>query len=243
MSYAVESVEVVTTGWNSTGRDSDRVSGCRLIKTITTKLIPFVVAVCGVVHAQTPRAANDGSLVTAARVAKDNQIFGPVYATIGGKEKKIADYGMEVWIIERGRRLIYSGREGAGGYENEGQSLHVYDPQTGRQRKILSEYYMVAKLTEVTTSAKKTALLVKLEDGGLGASYFAVVDPDRGELFFRRWARLSSRKGDIIALGFYKEADWEKLAEEENAKVPPYRKEQYNLNAILKGPVIINKRQ
>lgn len=167
---------------------------------------------------------------------------GAVYVTINGKESKIADAGVDSWVIQRGRQLVYSGRDGSGGYENEGMSLHLYDARTGRQRKIMSEYFMVEKVVEVTTRSGRTALLVEMEDGGLGASYFAVVDPARGEVFFRRWARLLSRQGDRVVLGFYKESDWEKLMEP-NARVRPHRTERHNLSAILKRRVIVNKRE
>ena len=137
--------------------------------------------------------------------------------------------------------MVYSGRDGSGGFENEGQSLYVYDPRTNKKQKVMSEYFIVNKITEVTTSRKKTALLVDLTDGGLGASYQAVVDPNRGEVFFRRWAKVISRRGDIIVLGRYKEDDWEKFMENEKAKVRPYRTESYNLNALLGRRVIFNK--
>lgn len=130
-------------------------------------------------------AAQDAGIITAARVARaEGEMTGAVYATINGKETKIADAGVDSWVIQRGRQLVYSGRDGSGGYENEGMSLYVYDARTGRQRKIMSEYFMVEKVAEVLTRSGKTALLVELEDGGLGASYFAVVDPARGEVFF-----------------------------------------------------------
>ena len=188
--------------------------------------------------------AHAQGIITAARVDKtENDMHGPVYATIGGKEIKIADAGVEAWIIQNGRQLVYSGRDGSGGFENEGMSLHIYDARTARQRKIMSEYFMVDKVTEVTTSTKRTALLVKLSDGGLGASYFAIVDPTRGEVFFRRWALLLSRRGDVIVLGRYREDDWDKLGNDEHAKVTPYRKERYNLNTLLKRGVIHNKRE
>ena len=80
---------------------------------------------------------------------------------------------------------------------------------------------MVEKVTEVVTSRKKRALLVELEDGGLGASYIAVVDPLRGEVFFRRWAGKLSQRGDTIVLGFYREDDWDKLDNEQGSKVRP----------------------
>lgn len=184
-------------------------------------------------------------LITDARVDQSKSEFaGPVYVTIGGEERKIADAGIKVWIIQGGRRVVYSGRDGSGGFENEGESLRVYDARTGKQSKIMSEYVMVDKVTEATTSTGRTALLVAMSDGGLGASYLAVVDPERGEVFFRRWAKILSRRGDIITIGHYKEADWDELGENEteNAKVKPYKRERQNLSVILRGRVIVNKR-
>jgi hypothetical protein len=190
-----------------------------------------------------PNEPATSQLITNARVARnENEMTGSVYATIGGKETKIADVGIEVLVIEGGRRMVYSGLDGSGGFENEGQSLYVYDPRTTKKRKVMSEYFIVDKITEVTTSRNKTALLVDLTDGALGASYQAVVDPNRGEVFLRRAAKVISRRGDIIVLGRYKEDDWEKFHENENAKVRPYRTERYNLNALLGRKVIFNKR-
>jgi hypothetical protein len=171
----------------------------------------------------------------------DGAYFGPLYVTIGGRERKIAAEAIAAWIIQGGRRVVYSGRDGAGGFENEGQSLRIYDARTGRQRKIMAGYYGVDEVTEVTTGRNKTALLVEMSDGGLGASYLAVVDPARGEVFFRRWAKLISRRGDIIVIGHYREDDWEKFHEDENARVRPYKTERQNLNTILRRRVIINK--
>jgi hypothetical protein len=193
----------------------------------------------------TRRAAAAQPFITGARVARSNDTYaGPVYVTIGGKERKIADEGIEVWVIEGGRRAVYSGRDGSGGFENEGQSLRIYDARTGRQRKILSEYVGVDKVMDVKTGTNRTALIVEMSDGGLGGSYLAVVDPERGEVFFRQWAKLLWRRGDIIAIGHYKEEDWGELEQNqtENAKVKPYKRERQNLNAILKGRVIVNKR-
>lgn len=195
-------------------------------------------------HAQrtAARATNPPPLVTAARVAlPDAGTAGPLYVTAGGRERKIADGAVAAWVIQGGRKVVYSGRDGAGGFENEGQSLRVYDAATGRSRKIMSAYHLIDKVTEVTTSTKKTALLVDMTDGGLGASYLAVVDPARGQVFFRRWARLVSRRGDVISIGHYKEADWDKFGENADAQVTPAKTERQNLNTILRGRVITNR--
>lgn len=193
-------------------------------------------------HPQQVRPTDTLPVVTSTRVAvSDGTFFGPLYVTIGGKERKIADEAVAAWIIQGGRRVVYSGRDGAGGFENEGQSLHIYDARTGQRRKIMAEYYGVDEITEVTTSKNKTALLVEMSDGGLGASYLAVVDPARGEVFFRPWTKIISRRGDIIVIGYYKEEDWEKFLEDNDAKVTPYKTERQNLNIILRRRVIFNK--
>jgi hypothetical protein len=178
---------------------------------------------------------------TNVRVDRGQDIFGPLFVTIGSGEQKITDRAQQAWILSGGRYVVYSSSDGAGGYENEGQSLHVYDIVTRRHKRIMSEYFMVETVEEVMTSKKKRALLVTLEDGGLGASYVAVVDPTRGEVFFRRWARILSRKGDTIVLGRYREGDWDKLMTE-GAKVRPYRTERHNLSSLLLRRVIVNKR-
>jgi hypothetical protein len=181
-------------------------------------------------------------VITNTRVAvSDGTFFGPLYVTIQGKERKIADEAIAAWIIQGGRKVVYSGRDGAGGFENEGQSLRIYDARTGKHHKIMSEYLGIDEITEVTTSTNKTALLVGMSDGGLGASYLAVVDPTRGEVFFRRWTKIISRRGDIIVIGHYKEDDWEKFLEDKNAKVAPYKTERQNLDILLRRRVIFNK--
>jgi len=187
-------------------------------------------------------AAVQAQSVTAVRVDKGEGVYGPLFATIGAGEQKIAEQAQQAWILSGGRYVVYSSSDGAGGYENEGQSLHLYDAITRRRKRIMSEYFMVETVEEVVTSKKKRALLVTLEDGGLGASYVAVVDPLRGEVFFRRWARILSRKGDTMVLGRYREGDWDKLMSEEASKVRPYKTETYNLNSLLLRRVIVNKR-
>ena len=176
---------------------------------------------------------------TKVRIAM-RDIYGTLFVTIAGTEKKVTDQAQQAWIINGGRHVVYSSSEGAGGFENEGQSLHLYEVDKGNHKRIMSEYFMVETVTEVITSNKKRALLVTMEDGGLGASYVAVVDPWRGEVFFRRWARILANKGDTIVLGFYRERDWEEL--EAGRRVRPYKRERHNLSSLLLRPVIVNEK-
>ena len=197
----------------------------------------IVAAVCVSAQSTVQKATN-----VRVEVVKQNEIYGLLFVTIDGTEKKVTGEAQKAWIINSGRQVVYSSSQGAGGYENEGQGLHVYDVATNKHKRVMSEYFMVDDVKEVVTSTKKRALIVKLSDGGLGADYVAVVDPSRGEVFFRGWSRILSQKGDTIVLGLYKENDWEKLNSGEEGKVRPYKRETYNLNSLLKRRVIFNKR-
>ena len=205
------------------------------------ELMIAIVVLLIVSAAYVPSTSAQTSQARATKVRIDmRDIYGALFVTIAGTEKKVTDQAQQAWIINGGRHVVYSSDQGAGGYENEGQSLHLYDVNTGNHKRIMSEYFMVETVKEVVTSKKKRALLVTMEDGGLGASYLAVVDPLRGEVFFRRWVRVLSSQGDTILLGFYRERDWGDL--QEGKRVRPYKRERHNLNSLLRRPVIVNKK-
>lgn len=173
--------------------------------------------------------------------------YGELSITVDGKEKIISDHTDNAWIINEGKEIVYSGSDGAGGFENEGQSLWIYNAKYDRKQKILSAYFMIDAFGEKRLSNSKLALLVKMSDGGLGASYFAVVDPTRGEVFFRQQAELLEISGDKITLGFYN--DWENMYREDvseqmipdRKKFKPFKKETHDLKKILNNEVIYNE--
>ncbi|HKQ53203.1 MAG TPA: hypothetical protein VJT74_12595 [Pyrinomonadaceae bacterium] len=216
------------------------------LRQITLRLALALAAVLVAAAAAAAQAQGQWPIITKARVDKQGAAFtGPVYVTVNDQEKKVAESALEAWVIRGGRQVVYSGLDGSGGFEDEGQSLRVYDVRTGKTRKVMSEYVAVDKVTEVTTSRGKTALLVEMSDGGLGASYLAVVDPDRGEVFSRAWVRLLERRGDVIVMGHYKEDDWGEMMEEGGKqRVKPYKTERRNLSLLLRRRrVIYNKRE
>ncbi len=177
-----------------------------------------------------------------------------LYITVNGKERRISNVAVDAWLIDDGKSVAYSGLDGSGGFENEGQSLRIYNVRTRNTKKVLSEYTAVVAVMSTRTSTGQLAILVKLGDGGLGASYFAVVDPRRGEVFHRRWAELVELKGDRIKLAFYDENDWDAIHQERSntsgepekvispTSVKPKRFETHDLKRTLKRRVIHNKR-
>ena len=197
---------------------------------------------------------------TAFEVKKSDENYseyfgGKLFITVNGQQKMIAEQANDVWLINKGREVVYSARYGAGGYENEGQSLYIYEVATGKSRKIMSQYYIIMGVSEFKLKNGETALLVRMEDGGLGASYFSVVDPKRGEVFFRSFAEITALKEDTITLLFYKDNDWDKILQSRGAdyyegkdafptaraKVKAYKTEKHDLKTLLKGKVITNK--
>ena len=209
------------------------------MKLNTLKTLIVVLPLLLTSHVPAMNAQTLGPRATKTRIDM-RDIYGTLFVTIAGAEKEITDKAQQAWIINDGRHVLYSSDDGAGGFENEGQSLHLYDVEKGNHKRIMSEYFMVETVKEVITSSKKRALLVTMADGGLGASYVAVVDPARGEVFFRRWVRILSSQGDTIVLGFYRENDWGDMVE--GKKVRPYKRERHNLNSLLQRRVIVNKK-
>ncbi|MGQ0762958.1 MAG: hypothetical protein ACT4OT_13225 [Acidobacteriota bacterium] len=178
---------------------------------------------------------------------------GKLYITVAGRERKIYNEAFEAWLVNDGRDVVFSSHDGAGGFENEGQSLRIYNVGTRVVRKILSEIVGINAVQEVKTTTGKTVLLVAMSDGGLGGSYFAVVDPKRGEVFFRRWAEVTAINGDNVTLAMFRADDFEAINEERGwkpgpsnqviskTKVAPYKTETHDLKRLLRNRVIYNR--
>ena len=194
-------------------------------------------------------------IATSYRIKGPEGFAGELYITVGGKSRKIGEDAILAWIIESGSEVVYSASDGAGGFENEGESLRVYDVNSGRIRKILAEYEGVEAVMETKLTTGETLLFVRLVDGGVGASYFAIVDPKRGEIFHRNNAEPISVNGDSILLAFYRSDDWDAINKERGwfshpnpnkviqkiPKVKPYKTEEHDLKRELKNRVIYNR--
>lgn len=193
--------------------------------------------------------AQDETKITGFKIKnpEQNTNYGELVINVGDREKMISDFSDEAWIVANGQEIVFTGADGQGGYENEGQSLWIYNAATGQKRKILSHYYTIDAFGEKTLSSGKRVFLVRMIDGGKGASYLSVVDPERGEVFFRAEAVIHEIKGDKVYLGFYKfwdemwdEEDYEKLVVERKT-FKPYKTETFDLKSVVKNDVIFNE--
>jgi len=205
--------------------------------------------------AKSSQAPSAGVRASSFRIADTaTSTGGKLFITVAGRERKIYNEAFDAWLVNDGRDVVFSSHDGAGGFENEGQSLRIYNVATRAVRKILSEIVGINAVQEVKTSSGKTVLLVAMSDGGLGGSYFAVVDPKRGEVFFRRWAEVTAINGDNVTLAMYRADDFEAINDERGWKpgpsnhvisktnVIPYKTETHDLKRLLRNRVIYNRR-
>ncbi len=175
----------------------------------------------------------------------DSWSGGELKIIVDSKEIKISDMAKISLLINGGKDVIYSTRPGSGGFEDEGEAINIYNVKSKSTRKILSEYFMIDAVSIHKLSNGKTAVLVKMSDGGLGAEYIAVVDPTRGEVFFQGNSQISKVSGDMMTLAVYKHGEdmvLEGLSPTEAAaykKKNPPQKKTFDLKEILKNEEVI----
>ena len=151
-------------------------------------------------EAMAPRA---GANVARVVVRRDTSTFGVGAAVVtltSGDTLVVSDSAVRAWALG-GSLVAVSGLDGAGGFENEGQSLTVIDLAAGSRRRVISEYFPIVRVERVP-SPDRTPLLVHMRDGGRGSVHVTVVDARRGQVFRARNA-LGRIDGDrIIVSGF-----------------------------------------
>jgi hypothetical protein len=132
-----------------------------------------------------PLAPRPGARALRVRLARDTSTFGAgaLVATFpGGDSVQVADSAVRAWRLGDGTLVAWSGLDGAGGYEGEGQSLSLLDVATGARRRVLADYFVVRDVT-LAQDGTARALVVHMTDGGVGSLHVAVVDPARGTVF------------------------------------------------------------
>lgn len=141
---------------------------------------------------------------TAIVVRRDTTTFGtgPAVVTLaGGDTVVVADSAVRAWRLGDGRLVAVSGLDGAGGYENEGQSLVVIDVAAGTRRRVVADYFPIVKV-ELLHEGTRDALLVHMRDGGQGSLHVTVVDPRRGQVFRATHALGRIAQGRILVSGY-----------------------------------------
>lgn len=146
-----------------------------------------------------------------------------------------------------GGQVAYSALDGAGGYENEGQSVWIVDVASKQRRNVLREYFAVREIREERLGDGRGLLVVRMEDGGAGMSHIAFVDPLRGELARVPRSLVARVDGDTIELHAWDgEAPWTDPAARDPAtgllRAPPARVTRLSLSELSTRDVIENPR-
>jgi hypothetical protein len=167
-----------------------------------------------------------------------DQVTGTVYARVNGVAQPIANNAWRAWRTDGGREVVWASTEGAGGFENEGQSLHRYRFDDGRRLKLMAEYYIVSNLQEARSACRRRAFLVGMNDGGLGASHVAIVHPAHGQVYRLQFSRFGGTSQGVTTVLEYRPGEatnWENLA-----AAQPLRRHRLRLDEVLDRPLIVN---
>lgn len=163
-------------------------------------------------------------------VRRDTSTFGvgPAVVTLAsGDTIVVSDSAYRVWKLGTGSLVAVSGLDGAGGYENEGQSLTVIDVATGARRRVLADYFTIVRV-ELLEAGGRRALLVHMRDGGQGGLHVSVVDPNRGQVF-RALHALGRIVGDRILVSGFGDGD---VAVDFGDRRTPLRVDSLSLAAV-----------
>ena len=147
--------------------------------------------------------AHGGAAVASIAVRRDTSAFSTgraVVRFVSGDTLVVADSAFRAWKLT-GTLVAVSGLDGAGGYENEGQSLTVIDVATGRRRRVVADYFQIVRVEAVEADGH-VALLVHMRDGGQGSLHVTIVDPERGPVFRALHARGRIDGGRMLVSGY-----------------------------------------
>jgi len=145
-----------------------------------------------------------GALARRIDIRRDTTTYGTGAAVVtltSGDTLVVSDSAVRGWRLGDGSLVAVSGLDGAGGYENEGQSLTVVSVSSGERRRVVVEYYQIVQV-ELVEAGGHAALLVHMRDGGQGSLHVAVVDPARGAVFRSRNAIGRIANGRILVAGY-----------------------------------------
>jgi len=173
-------------------------------QTADSASLPAAPVVAAMPEVRTSLAVRPGARARRIDVRRDTSTFGTgraVVTLLSGDTVVVSDSAVRAWTLGDGAMVAVSGLDGAGGYENEGQSLTVIDLATGSRRRVVADYYQIVKV-ELAEAGGKTALLVHMRDGGLGSLHVAVADPQRGAVFRSRNALGRIVNGLVLVAGY-----------------------------------------
>lgn len=163
-------------------------------------LCTVVLMACGADESTSSRTA---SPVTDVRVLRDTAGFttGPLQLTAAdGRIDTVAVEAIRAWRLADGAEIAWSGRDGGGGFENEGHALRLAVVDSiASPRLTLREPFMIEAVEELRDREGRRLLAVAMVDGGAGMPHLVLVDPARGVVYRAVRSRIAER-GDTLTI-------------------------------------------
>lgn len=173
-----------------------------------------------------------GPYITAIKVViPAGRRSGDVVVTIGGQERVVGSGALRAWRVAGGRMAVYASMDGAGGYEDEGEGLTVYDVAKNHCELVMREMYRVIRVDESRAWSGRLVLFVTMDDGGVGATHVGIVDPMRGQVFRQPYARFDRiERGRVVIAG---------VPNPDRSEGPPPRYRAYDLDDLLGRSLVV----
>jgi hypothetical protein len=132
-------------------------------------------------------ATGEAGVATAVHVARDTMQFGdgPLVVTRpDGRVDTVRVAARRAWLLDEGRQVAWSSGAGAGGYENEGEALHLAPADSLVDiPPIAREVFPILDVTEIDAPDGTPWLVLAMQDGGAGFPHVAIVAPGRGTVY------------------------------------------------------------
>ncbi len=154
----------------------------------------LVLVACNAPPAAVPHA------ITAVSVLGGGGIDGgPLVVTWSTLESDtIPVAALRAWVTDNGSEIAWVGRDGAGGYENEGEALHLSPADApAEDRLVVRENFMIEDVHDLRWSGDGRLLLIRMRDGGAGNPHITVVHPLRGPVY-RAVNAVVAQEGDNL---------------------------------------------
>ncbi len=161
---------------------------------------------------------------------------GKLYAKSAGNSKIVAYDVTRFWLSKDNQTVLYAVSDRMGrGFENEGQTLIRYEMDSGRKKILYMSQAYITNVAPTKTRSGKNIVLVTSKDSALGAPTAALVDPEKGAIWERKFARFGTAAGGVVSLTTYPAGE-PATGDFDTAK--PAKVEKLDLDKVIAGKYV-----
>lgn len=165
----------------------------------STNMLSWFMAGLALAACEAPPADIPRSITSVSVLGSGGIEGGPLlvsWSTLESDTVPVA--ALRAWVTDNGSEIAWVGRDGAGGYENEGESLHLSPADApGEDRLVVRETFMIEDVHDLRWNGEGRLMLVRMRDGGAGNPHLVVVHPLRGPVY-RALNAVVGQEGDNL---------------------------------------------